>query len=189
VWPVALALMATSAVPIIECFDRNAPLPGWAERWYARASGAWHLVGGYGLFRVMTTTRPEIVVEGSDDGVTWKAYSFKYKPGDLRRRPPLIGFHMPRLDWQMWFAALGDYRSRHDQWFVLFGRRLLAGSPDVLALLGENPFPSGPPRYIRATRYDYRFTTPAERSATGDWWSRRLIGPYCPILSRPAAVN
>ncbi len=189
VWPITLALITTSAVPIIECFDRNPPLPGWAERWYARASGVWHLVGGYGLFRVMTTTRPEIIVEGSDDGVTWKTYAFKYKPGDLHRRPPLIGFHMPRLDWQMWFAALGDYRSRHDQWFVAFGRRLLAGAPDVLTLLGENPFPSAPPRYLRAMRYDYHFTTPAERSASGDWWSRTPIGLYCPILSRPAGVN
>lgn len=188
-WPVLLGIMATSIIPIIECFDRSAPLPEWAERWYARASGAFHIVGGYGLFRVMTTTRPEIVVEGSDDGVTWKPYGFRYKPGELNRAPPLIGFHMPRLDWQMWFAALGDYRSRHDQWFVLFCRRLLAGSPEVLGLLADNPFPVAPPRYVRAMRYVYRFTAPDERTATGDWWTRRPIGLYCPILSRPAGVN
>jgi len=188
-WPVVLALVATSAIPVVECFDRNVPLPGFAASWYARASGAWHLVGGYGLFRVMTTSRPEIIVEGSDDGVTWKAYAFKYKPGDLHRRPPFIGFHMPRLDWQMWFAALGDYRSRHDQWFVFFCRRLLSGAPDVLALLGGNPFPSSPPRYIRATLWDYRFSTPEERRSEGVWWVRQRLGLYCPILSRPAGVN
>ena len=65
----------------------------------------------YGLFAVMTTTRPEIIVEGSDDGVSWKPYRFRWKPCELDRRPRFAMLHMPRLDWQMWFAALaGDCR-------------------------------------------------------------------------------
>ena len=98
----------------------------------------------YGLFAVMTTSRPEIIVEGSDDQINWKAYEFKYKPGDVNRKPSFVEPHQPRLDWQMWFAALGNYQQ--NPWFISFCQRLLEGSPDVLALLAKNPFPSKPPR-------------------------------------------
>jgi hypothetical protein len=138
-------------------------------------------VNSYGLFAVMTTTRPEIVVEGSNDGVAWLAYEFRWKPGDLKRSPAFVAPHQPRLDWQMWFAALGDYRS--NPWFANFLVRLLRGSPDVLALLGKDPFPGHPPRYIRAMLYEYHFTDFAKRSATGEWWRRESKGLYCPEIT------
>jgi len=146
-----------------------------------RSVSPFEIINSYGLFAVMTTTRPEIVIEGSNDGVTWLAYEFKYKPGDLGRRPAWVAPHQPRLDWQMWFAALGDYQS--DPWIVRFMARLLQGSPQVLRLLGRNPFPDGPPRYVRAQLYQYRFTTPAERKSTGGWWKRELKGVYVPAVS------
>jgi predicted DCC family thiol-disulfide oxidoreductase YuxK len=146
-----------------------------------RIVSPFEIVNSYGLFAVMTTTRPEIVIEGSNDGVTWLAYEFKYKPGDLTRRPAWVAPHQPRLDWQMWFAALGDYQS--DPWIVRFMGHLLQGSPEVLRLLGNNPFPEAPPRYARAMLYQYRFTTPAEKRNTGAWWSRELKGPYTPAVS------
>ena len=94
----------------------------------------------YGLFAVMTTERPEIIVEGSDDGTSWKPYRFRWKPGELDRRPRFTTPHLPRLDWQLWFAALaGDCRSQ--PWFLRFEQKLLEGEPEVLSLLGENPFP------------------------------------------------
>jgi hypothetical protein len=136
---------------------------------------------GYGLFAVMTTERYEIIVEGSDDGVKWLPYEFKYKPGDVDRRPAFVAPHQPRLDWQMWFAALGNYEQ--NPWLVAFGGQLLRGSPPVLALLEKNPFPQHPPRYVRAEVYDYHFTTFAERRATGAWWKREIIGEYLPPLS------
>lgn len=138
-------------------------------------------VNSYGLFAVMTTSRPEIIVEGSQDGITWHAYEFKYKPGDLRRKPMFVAPHQPRLDWQMWFAALSGYRER--SWFSNFCIRLLQGSPDVLRLLSKNPFPDKPPRYIRALLYDYRFTDRATLRAEGAWWKRERLGFYSPILS------
>jgi predicted DCC family thiol-disulfide oxidoreductase YuxK len=138
------------------------------------------IVNSYGLFAVMTTTRPEIVVEGSNDGSTWLAYDFKYKPGELGRRPAWVQQHQPRLDWQMWFAALGDYQS--DPWIVRFMGRLLEGSPEVLRLLADNPFPVAPPHYVRAMLYEYRFSTPAEKELTGDWWSRESKGAYVPAV-------
>jgi uncharacterized membrane protein YphA (DoxX/SURF4 family) len=136
---------------------------------------------GYGLFAVMTTDRREIIVEGSNDGVNWLPYEFKYKPGDVMKRPGFIAPFQPRLDWQMWFAALGDYQQ--NPWFQNFCVRLLQGSPDVLALLAKNPFPDKPPLYIRAELYDYHFTNFAERRASGAWWKRTLIGEYSPPIS------
>jgi hypothetical protein len=138
-------------------------------------------VNTYGLFAVMTPSRPEIIVEGSNDGLTWLPYEFKCKPGDLTRRPRFVEPHQPRLDWQMWFAALGNYQG--NEWFIAFCAKLLKGSPETLALLANNPFPTAPPRYIRAVLYDYRFTDFATRRATGQWWRRELRGLYCPILS------
>jgi hypothetical protein len=137
----------------------------------------------YGLFAVMTTARPEIIIEGSDDGETWQAYEFRWKPGDVMRRPRFVAPHQPRLDWQMWFAALGDYR--RNQWLINFMVRLLEGSPEVLALLEKTPFPDRPPRFIRAVVYDYRFTDWAATESSGAWWRREQRGLYAPVLSLP----
>jgi hypothetical protein len=137
-------------------------------------------VNHYGLFAVMTTVRPEIIVEGSSDGIEWKPYEFKYKPGDVSRRPRFCAPHQPRLDWQMWFAALGTCQG--NPWLINFCVRLLQNEPAVTALLARNPFPDRPPRYIRAVVYEYRFTTLAERRATGQWWKREPKGLYCPML-------
>ncbi len=141
------------------------------------------IVNNYGLFEVMTTSRPEIIIEGSDDGQNWLEYGFKYKPGDLKRPPPWVAPYQPRLDWQMWFAALGSYQD--NPWFINLMVRLLQGSPDVTGLLEKNPFPSRPPRYIRAVLYEYRFTDIHTRRATGAWWQRELKGLYFP----PVALN
>ena len=138
-------------------------------------------VNSYGLFAVMTTTRPEIVVEGSAEGLTWLPYEFKWKPGDPKRQPAFVAPHQPRLDWQMWFAALGDYRG--NPWFVNFLVRLAQGSPEVLALVEKNPFPEQPPRYLRAVLYEYHFTDWATRRATGNWWRRERKGLYCPEIA------
>jgi hypothetical protein len=139
------------------------------------------IVNGYGLFANMTTQRIEIVVEGSEDGVTWRAYEFRYKPGSVGRMPPIVAPYQPRLDWQMWFAALGSFRE--NPFFVNLMVRLLEGSRPVLALLASNPFPGKPPEYVRAMAYRYRFTTWAEKRTTGAWWRREFVGQYFPAVS------
>jgi hypothetical protein len=144
------------------------------------------IVNSYGLFAVMTTTRPEIVIQGSNDGNKWVDYAFRYKPGDLRRALPLVAPYQPRLDWQMWFAALGSYQGNH--WFINLMVRLLQGSPEVTGLLERTPFGRTPPKYVRALLYEYRFTTFAERRATGDVWKRELQGPYFPVISLDSVV-
>ena len=143
-----------------------------------------HIVNSYGLFTVMTTSRPEIGVEGSSDGRTWKAYKFKWKPDDLNQAPRWVAPHQPRLDWQMWFAALRG-NCQNVPWFVNFMIRLLQGSPDVIELLEKNPFPEAPPRYVRAVLYDYRFTDTETKRENGTWWKRERKGLYC----RPIALR
>ena len=137
------------------------------------------MVSSYGLFAVMTTQREEIVIEGSNDGVEWREYAFRYKPGDVRRRPPWNIPHQPRLDWQMWFAALDD--PRRLGWFARFLEKLLLNEPAVTALLERNPFADNPPRYIRAQFYDYTLSSDDEKSR-GVWWRRRSVGLYFPVV-------
>ena len=132
----------------------------------------------YGLFTVMTTKRPEIIIEGSDDGVNWKEYKFKYKPSDLNGKLPIVAPYQPRLDWQMWFAALGSYQN--NPWFIKFIEHLGKNTPEVINLLLYNPFPDNPPKYFRALSYDYKFTDWAVRKKTGNIWKRELIGIYLP---------
>lgn len=142
------------------------------------------IVNSYGLFATMTTGRPEIIVEGSMDGETWRAYSFPYKPGDMARAPRWVEPHQPRLDWQMWFAALGNYRE--NPWFVNFAVKLLEGSAEVRGLLEADPFGGRAPRYVRAVLYDYSFTDAEERRRMGNWWKREAKGLYLPAVGLKA---
>jgi hypothetical protein len=148
---------------------------------FFRVLAPFRLVNSYGLFAVMTLERPELIIEGSNDAVTWQEYEFKWKPGNLKCAPQFISPHQPRLDWQMWFAALSYYENH--PWFTRFLFRLLDGSPSVLALMESNPFPRTPPRYVRAVMYDYRFTSVFEARQRGAWWQRERRGVYCPTLS------
>jgi predicted DCC family thiol-disulfide oxidoreductase YuxK len=185
-WPRAVTVPLALVIIAISLFQMIA-MVGVSPRWLMPVVvtyewiAPFRSVNNYGLFAVMTAPRREIVVEGSDDGVTWRPYEFKYKPGDVNRRPGFVEPHQPRLDWQMWFAALGSWRQ--NPWFANFCVRLLQGSPEVLALLEKNPFPDRPPRYIRAVLYEYRFTNFAERRITGAWWKRELKGEYLPPVS------
>ena len=155
---------------IFSAFKPRAPWPG-ALAFAYRYVEPFRIVNGYGLFRVMTKERREIIIEGSADGVDWLPYEFKWKPGDVNRPPGWCAPHQPRLDWQMWFAALET--PQQNPWSFRLLEQLLKGSPPAIGLLERNPFPDKPPRYIRAMFYDYRFTTAEEHRRTGAWWKRR----------------
>lgn len=171
----AIPLVALSAATLVARFRPKLRLPNAVYR-ALDALAPLRSLNAYGLFAVMTTHRPEIVIEGSDDGTTWHEYELRYKPGDLNRPPRLVAPHQPRLDWQMWFAALGARRG----WFVRLLARLLEGSPEVLGLFATNPFPTHPPTYVRALLYEYRMTDRETRRRTGAWWQRELLGIYVP---------
>jgi len=145
-----------------------------------------HLVGTYGAFGSITRPRYEIVVEGTSESMLnpatqWREYEFKGKPTDVNYRPSQIAPYHLRLDWLMWFAAMGSYQDY--PWFVNFVAKLLEGDKPVLSLLRVNPFPSRPPRYVRAQLYEYHFTTTDERRKTGAWWKRSLTASYFPAVS------
>lgn len=146
-----------------------------------RLSAPFGIVNSYGLFAVMTTSRPEIVVQGSADGSHWLDYEFRYKPGSLRTPPRWVAPHQPRLDWQLWFAALSEWRS--SPWFANFMVRLLQGSQPASNLLATNPFPAKPPMYVRALLFEYRFTNWSERAANGAWWKRTPKSVFFPAIS------
>ncbi len=151
----------------------------------------YHLVNTYGAFGSITRIRYEVVIEGTEDrtvtpSTTWKAYEFKGKPTDPMRLPPQIAPYHLRLDWLMWFAAMSSPMEHH--WFVPFVIKLLEDDRPTLKLLKHSPFPNGPPAFVRADRYRYRFTTPHERRKTHAWWYRERVGQYLPPVSlRPAA--
>jgi hypothetical protein len=136
----------------------------------------------YGLFAVMTRGRYEIEFQGSNDGTNWAAYPYRYKPQALSARPGIYAPYQPRLDWNLWFASLGDWT----QYPIVpaIEERLLTGTPAVLHLFAGDPFAEAPPKYVRAVLWQYWFTTWAEKRATGDWWKRQQIGLYAPVVTR-----
>lgn len=165
-----------------------------------------HMFSGYGLFRSMTgvgkltsqeqkfshpignlppsvVSRPEIILEGYDQFKhVWLEIPFQYKPGDIYKTPPVNFPHQPRLDWQMWFAALGSYE--HNPWLVHLIYKLLKGdSPEVLELLDYDhyPFRHTPPLSIRAVLYEYDFTR------LDTYWNRNV--PNTQILSNYSILD
>jgi predicted DCC family thiol-disulfide oxidoreductase YuxK len=177
----AIVTLPINAWLIFSAFKPQSRPPGWLAKFYEQLE-AFRIVNGYGLFRVMTKDRCEIVIEGSADGVEWAPYEFKWKPGDVKRAPGWCAPHQPRLDWQMWFAALEA--PQQNPWLVGLIVRLLEGSRDVTGLLAHDPFPDKPPHYIRAMFYRYRFTNSEERRQSGAWWKRQELREYLPTISR-----
>ena len=134
----------------------------------------------YGLFAVMTRGRYEIEFQGSNDGQTWTAYPFLYKPQALNEAPRIYAPYQPRFDWNLWFASLDTWRN--NEIVPNTEIRLLSNDKDVLRLFRQNPFASSPPRQVRAVLWQYWFTSMAEKRTTGNWWRRELIGAYAPTL-------
>ncbi|MEE6271823.1 lipase maturation factor family protein [Georgenia sp. MJ206] len=134
----------------------------------------WHLVNAYGAFGSITRRRREVVVEGTDsadlDDAVWREYEFKGKPGRVDRVPRQYAPYHLRLDWGMWFLALGS--PAQYGWFSAFLLRLLEADPATLRLVAEDPFEGERPAWVRARVFRYRFTTPEERRRSGAWWVR-----------------
>ncbi len=145
----------------------------------------WHLGNAYGAFGSVTKTRYEVIVEGTLDDVgpdaQWREYEFKGKPGDPARMPRQFAPYHLRLDWMMWFLALGS----DGGWFTPFLVRLLQADPLILRLLRRDPFDGVRPRYVRARIFLYRFSTREEKRRTGLWWIREPLG----FLVHPASLG
>jgi len=183
--PLQLSLLAvlmawlfySSTVRMVWMVFPEAPLPASP----IRALAPFRIADQYGLFAIMTPARYEIEFQGSNDGEKWIPYHFRFKPQDLNKAPGIYAPYQPRFDWNLWFASLGSWRESDD---IVPSTEicLLKNSPDVLRLFADNPFPNAPPKLIRAVNYQYWFTSPAEKRASGNWWRRQLLGLYAPEL-------
>ena len=169
----------------------TAALPGLPPGVQALANAA-RLSSSYGLFRVMTgvapdgttVARPELSIQGraahnaTEPPGEWLDVEFRYKPGDTHRAPPWVAPHQPRLDWQMWFAALSPNPSGAP-WVVHLLALLLRGEPEVYTLLDVSsavPFTAGaPPAEVRVLAWDYAFDD-------GHWWRRSRPTTWLPPL-------
>lgn len=175
---VALWSVLASIVQFHNRFLRNSKLPAVIQS-INNSIAPLRLVGTYGPFSIMTKTRREIIIEGSNDGTSWQEYTFRHKPGDVKKGAYWIIPHQPRIDWQLWFAALGN--SQQNPWFVKFLVRVLQGRREVTAVFENNPFPEKPPRHLRALLYRYRFASPEKRATENVYWTRDLIRTYFPV--------
>jgi hypothetical protein len=141
-----------------------------------------HLVNTYGAFGAVTRERLEVVIKGTDAEIPdasaeWREYEFKGKPGDMNRRPCIVSPYHWKLDWQMWFAAMSP--AEFHPWIFALVQKLLEDEKRILRLFGRNPFPSEPPKYIRADWYRYSFTKPGESG----WWTRTFVAEYLPPMT------
>jgi predicted DCC family thiol-disulfide oxidoreductase YuxK len=197
--PVAVVLALLSAPPLVDAFhtDYWRRHPGNPLLALSQLASPFLVSNGYGLFRTMTTTRPELDIEASLDGLAWRPIVFRYKAGDPARAPRFVAPHMPRLDWQMWFAALraeglgGDpvatrmWLTREDVWLGRLLGALLRGTPQVLELLGPPPFGETPPRQLRLVLWEYRFS-----DGGAAWWTRTRVGVIAgPVTLPPAGAG
>jgi lipase maturation factor 1 len=167
-----------TALPLVQMFWREAPLPTKP----VAILEPFRIANEYGLFAVMTPHRYEIEFQGSNDGEHWVAYPFRYKPQELNERPRIYAPYQPRFDWNLWFASLGSW-----QQYPIVPRTeklLLEDDRDVLGLFAGDPFPGAPPRLVRAVLWQYWFSTPEQKHATGAWWRRQFLGAYAPTLTR-----
>lgn len=147
-----------------------------------RSFDPFHIVNTYGAFGSITRDRPEIIFQGTFDSeitkeTEWLEYQFKGKPGDVNRCPPQVTPYHYKLDWQLWFAAMNDYR--YNPWVLNLVAKFLKADKPTLRLLHTDPFKGKRPRYIRAELYLYKYTYIGEKG----YWKRVWMHSYLPPLS------
>ena len=141
------------------------------------------LVNTYGAFGSVGKERYNVVFEGTatefPNESDWKPYPYKGLPVALNERPPQIAPYQLRLDWQMWFAAMGS--PGEYPWTLHLIWKLLHNDAGAVGLFRSNPFPDKPPLYVRAVLYRYSFVRP---NPQGLWWKRERLNVWLPPLSR-----
>ncbi|MDN3654268.1 lipase maturation factor family protein [Ferruginibacter paludis] len=174
-WGIAIVIALLSIQPAL-----NMVSPGQVMN---RSFDPLDLVNTYGAFGSIRKERLNVVFEGtadadSTDNASWRPYLYKSLPVLLDKRPPQIAPYHLRLDWQMWFAAMGsqdDYPwTLHLQW------KLLLNDPGAVGLFASNPFPDKPPHYIRAVLYRYSFAKAGDKPER--WWNREKISNWIPAM-------
>lgn len=148
-----------------------------------RALAPFRITSAYGLFGLMTTTRYEIVLQGSNDQKQWLDYEFNYKPQSESSPPKISIPSMPRLDWQLWFAATEKFED--NLWLQNFAIRLLEGSPNVYELIKKDPFHREIPKHLRFVKRQLNLISASELFSTnGKWWTRGEEYIFGPLFHR-----
>uniref|UniRef100_A0A673N6B3 Lipase maturation factor n=1 Tax=Sinocyclocheilus rhinocerous TaxID=307959 RepID=A0A673N6B3_9TELE len=184
----AAAVFALSVVPYTSMAGMSVSKVLPAVRDAYSAVERYQLVGAYGIQHRMTSAegRPEIILEGSYDGLTWTEMNPMYKPGNVNAVPPIVGPHQPRLEWLMWQTAQGGDDT--SPWFTGLLQRLLQGKPEVIGLLqvdeAQYPFSQKAPVFIKAKLYNYHFTDPTkDKTHLQAWWRRQYKREFFPIVN------
>ncbi len=161
--------------------------PGLVKTYLAflRAITPLAMVQGYGVFspRSAPPVRWLPVIEGSDDGEAWKTWEYRYTTTHGRSTPPFVAPYQPRLDHLSFYEGLGidgtgyfaaisfsdPLRFTPAAMLDLTIQRLLEEDSPVAGLMGTNPFPEGPPRFMRVSLHRATPTTVEENKRTGEW--------------------
>ena len=175
-WTVAVIVGVLSVQPVINMVSPNQIMN--------TSFDPLDLVNTYGAFGTVGRERLNVVFEGTDAttldaNTVWKAYPYEALPVAIDERPRQIAPYQPRLDWQMWFAAMGSLEQY--PWTLHLAWKLLHNDPGALSLFGENPFAERPPKYVRAVRYRYEFVPPG--NPEGNWWEREELDLWLPPMS------
>ena len=171
------AFVSLSLIPMRSSLPIAFKKPG---AFYLHNFGQHYLSSPYGLFAVMTKKRGEIVLQGLNEKNEWLPYEFHHKPQDLKRLPNQVAPFQPRVDWQMWFAALGNYK--RNPWLIKLCQELLFGNKKMHAFFKDNPFKDKPPLAIRALYFDYKFNDFDTYFRTKEFWRREYVGQYLPAI-------
>ncbi len=169
-------LFYASSARLLWLFFPLAPL----ARAPVKALEPFRIADQYGLFAVMTRGLYQIEFQGSDDGSTWVEYPFRNKPQAVDEAPGIYAPYQPRFDWDLWFASLAHWSA--NPIVANTEESLLRNEPDVLELFAGSPFGPSAPRQVRAVLWQYWFTSWSERRSTGNWWRRKFLGLYAPVL-------
>jgi hypothetical protein len=177
-WVVVVIVGALSIEPALNLLDPHQEMNASFEY------DTLHLVNTYGAFGSVGRERPVIIFEGTDSAdpnaaTDWKEYPYVGSPWDPKQPPPFIAPYQPHLDWQLWFAAMADYREY--PWTLNLVWKMLHNDPATLSLLAGNPFPDRPPHFVRAVLYNYHFAKPGNPEHV--YWTRDKIGAWLPALS------
>lgn len=175
-WSVAVIIALLSIQPVLNLFSTKQIMNSSFD--------PLDLVNTYGAFGSVGQERFNVIFEGTmddtlNDKATWKPYIYKGLPVLPDKQPPQIAPYQLRLDWQMWFAAMST--ADEYPWTYNLIWKLLHNDARAISLFNVNPFPSKPPRYIRAVLYRYKFAEPG--NPKGFYWNREQLGIWISPLS------
>ena len=131
---------------------------------------------GYSDFGFVAAERGQLIVQASQNGQSWFDYVTRYAPADVSRAPAYAVGHLPRLDWQLQFAAAPAANGQVLPWLEWLALRLLQQKGGVAAAFAVTPFEGAVPQAVRFLLCRYELA-PAVDQRVGAWWRRQQLRP------------